>query len=60
MTDRRGARRTQLTLVRGGNYQFSFASEQLSGLWQIGRSEVGIQHLGLFCALKPRLLLLGV
>jgi hypothetical protein len=46
MTDRRGPRRTQLTLVRGGNCKFSFAIEKLSGLWQIGRSEVGIQQRG--------------
>jgi len=32
--------------VRGGNYRFSFASEKLSDLWQIGRSEVGIQQRG--------------
>ena len=46
MTDRRGPRRTQPTLVRGENYKFSFAIEKLSGLWQIGRSDVGIQQRG--------------
>jgi hypothetical protein len=46
MTDRRGSWHTQLTLVRGGNHQFSFASEKVSGLWQIGRSDVGIQQRG--------------
>ncbi len=30
MTDGRGSRRTQLTLVRGGNCKFSFAIERLS------------------------------
>jgi hypothetical protein len=45
MTDRRGPRRTQ-ALVRGGNYKFSFAIEKLSGLWQVGRSDVGIQQRG--------------
>jgi hypothetical protein len=45
MTDRRGPRRTQLTLVRDGNYKFSFAIEKLSELWQ-GRSDVEIQQRG--------------
>jgi hypothetical protein len=46
MTDGAALARKELTLVRGGNYRFSSASEKLSDLWQIGRSEVGIQQRG--------------